>query len=55
MMTGCWNYRELNQLAISTAMSIDLTEDKEEYKVSLLIANGKNNQTNNKFNYDRSN
>ena len=29
MMTGCWNYRELNQLAISTAMSIDLTEDKE--------------------------
>lgn len=48
MMTGCWNYRELNQLAISTAMSIDLTEDKEEYKVSLLIANGKNNQTNNR-------
>lgn len=45
VMTGCWNYRELNQLAITTAMAIDLT-DEGEYKVSLLIANGKNIQTN---------
>lgn len=44
-MTGCWNYAELNQLAITTAMGIDLT-DEGEYKVSILIANGKNNQTN---------
>lgn len=47
IMTGCWNYRELNQLAITTAMAIDLTDDGD-YKVSLLIANGKNNQTNNR-------
>ena len=38
LMTGCWNYRELNSLAITTAMAIDLT-DKGEYEVSLLIAN----------------
>ena len=47
IMTGCWNYRELNQLAITTAMAIDLTDDGD-YQVSLLIANGKNNQTNNR-------
>lgn len=44
IMTGCWNYRELNQLAITTAIGIDLTEEGN-YQVSLLIANGKNNQT----------
>lgn len=48
IITGCWNYRELNQLAITTAMAIDLTDDGEEYRVSILIANGKNNQTNNR-------
>lgn len=42
-LTGCWNYRELNTLAISTALAID--KDTEGYEVSLLIANGKNNQT----------
>ena len=46
-ITGCWNYQELNQLAITTAMAIDMTDDGD-YKVSLLIANGKNNQTNNR-------
>ncbi len=46
-MTGCWNYRELNELAIVTGMSIDLT-DEGEYRVSVLIANGKNSQTNNR-------
>lgn len=46
-MTGCWDYHELNQLAITTAMAIDLTDDGD-YKVSILIANGKNNQTNNR-------
>lgn len=45
IMTGCWNYRELNQLALITTMAIDLTEEGD-YKVSVLIANGKNNQTN---------
>lgn len=45
IMTGCWNYRELNQLALITTMAIDLT-DEGDYKVSVLIANGKNSQTN---------
>lgn len=40
---GCWNYRELNTLAISTALAIDKVDD--EYQVSVLIANGKNSQT----------
>ena len=47
-MTGCWNYRELNQLAITTALAIDGGSDGTGYRVSLLIANGKNNQTNNR-------
>lgn len=38
--TGCWNYQELNSLAISTAMAIDKAEDG--YEVSILIANSKN-------------
>ena len=47
LMTGCWNYRELNELAITTSLAIDIT-DEGDYKVSLLIANGKNTQTNNR-------
>lgn len=43
LITGCWNYKELNTLAISTALAIDKTDDG--YKVSILIANGKNAQT----------
>ena len=42
-MTGCWNYNELNSLAITTAMSIDKVDDK--YEVSILIANSMNKQT----------
>ena len=42
-MTGCWNYRELNTLAITTTMAID--KDGDDYEISILIANGKNNQT----------
>ena len=38
ILTGCWNYQELNDYAIVTGMAIDL--NKDEYEVSLLIANG---------------
>lgn len=48
-MTGCWNYQELNSLAITTAMAVDLT-DKGEYEVSLLIANSRKAQTNSQEN-----
>lgn len=46
-MTGCWNYKELNAIAITTAMGIDLT-DTGEYEVSLLIANSKKSQVSSK-------
>lgn len=38
-LTGCWNYRELNQLAITTGIAIDKKEDK--FIISLMIANSK--------------
>ena len=45
-MTGCWNYQELNSLAISTALAID--KDGNEYEVSILIANSKKSQVSSK-------
>ena len=44
LVTGCWNYNELNSLAITTAMAIDKEDD--EYQVSILIANSQNKQSN---------
>ena len=38
LLTGCWNYQELNDYAIVTGMAIDAKDD--QYEVSLLIANG---------------
>ena len=43
LTTGCWNYNELNSLAITTAMAIDKKNDK--YEVSILIANSRNKQS----------
>lgn len=36
-LTGCWNYRELSDLSISTGISID--KEGDEYKVGMLISN----------------
>ena len=41
-LTGCWNYRELNDYAIATGMAIDYGDG--EYEVSLLFANGSNKE-----------
>lgn len=38
LITGCWNYQELNDYAIVTGMAIDYID--KEYEVSFLIANG---------------
>jgi len=38
LLTGCWNYQELNEYAIVTGMAVDYKDDK--YEVSFLIANG---------------
>ena len=37
LLTGCWNYYELNNLAICTGIAIDKIEDK--YEVTYLISN----------------
>ena len=42
--SGCWNYRELNELAITTGVAIDIKDDK--YIVSYMIANAKKTQDN---------
>ena len=39
-ITGCWNYNELNELAITTAIGIDKKDNN--YEVSILVANAKN-------------
>ena len=40
--TGCWNYHELNNLAITTGISVDFKNNK--YIVSYMIANAKKSQ-----------
>lgn len=40
--TGCWNYHELNDLAITTGIAIDVKDEK--YVVSYMIANAKKSQ-----------
>lgn len=45
-LTGCWNYRELSDLSISTGISIDKEED--DYKVGMLISNAQKIQGNSK-------
>lgn len=47
LLTGCWNYRELNQLAISTGIAVDKSEDGK-YEVSVLISNAKKSQVSSK-------
>lgn len=37
LSTGCWNYRELSDIAIITGVGID--KEDNDYKVSLLISN----------------
>lgn len=39
LFTGCWNYNELNNLALATAMAID--KDDENIRVSVLISNAR--------------
>lgn len=42
MLCGCWNYSELNDLAITTSLGID--KDGDKYLISLMIANAKSAQ-----------
>lgn len=36
-LTGCWNYQELNSLAIATGFAVDMVDD--EFEVTVLISN----------------
>ena len=46
LLTGCWNYYELNNLAIATGIAIDKTDDK--YEITYLISNAKKNEVSSK-------
>lgn len=42
LLTGCYNYRELNDLAIVSAISI--SKEKEQYKIAVQVVNPKKEQ-----------
>lgn len=44
-LSGCWNYKELNEYSIVTGIAIDKKDDK--YEVSVLISNAPKNSTDN--------
>ena len=39
ILTGCYNYQELNDLAITTGLSIDYDKENEEFKVIAQVIN----------------
>ena len=39
LLTGCYNYQELNDLAITTGLSIDYDKENEEFKVIAQVIN----------------
>lgn len=39
LFTGCYNYRELNQIALTSAIGVDLSEDGTEYVVTVQVLN----------------
>lgn len=43
LMSGCWNYRELNELAITTGIALDKEDDT--YVMTVLISNSKKNSS----------
>lgn len=45
-LTGCWNYYELNNIAICTGMAIDKTD--EGYEVTYLISNARKKEVSSK-------
>ena len=47
LLTGCWNYQELNSIAISTAIGVDKNDDGK-YEVSTMIANSRKEQSSSK-------
>ena len=54
LLTGCYNYRELNELAIATAVEVDKIDN--EFHLLVQVANPKNpkdaSSSNNQSSYD---
>ena len=48
LLTGCWDYKELNEYSIVTGIAIDKTDDK--YEVSVLISNSPKDSSNSESN-----
>lgn len=46
LLTGCWNYKELNEIAIATGIAIDYKDDK--YEITTLISNVQKQEGNSK-------
>lgn len=44
LTSGCYNYKEINQMAITSSIGIDKDETKNEYIVSAQIMNSKENE-----------
>lgn len=40
-LTGCWNYREMNELAIAIAMGVDKVQGRDEYNISFQVVNAR--------------
>ena len=45
-LTGCWNYRELDEMAIITGVAIDKKDD--DYLISIMVANSQKPEANSK-------
>lgn len=46
LLSGCWNYYELNNIAITTGIAID--KNNNQYEVTYLISNAKKNEVSSK-------
>ena len=44
LLTGCYNYKEINQMAIISSIGIDKDETKNEYIVSAQVMNSKESE-----------
>lgn len=40
-LSGCWNYRELNEMSITGALGLDYNEEKQVFETTALIFNAK--------------
>lgn len=40
-LAGCWNYREMNELAIALAMGVDKAKGREEFRFSFQVVNAR--------------